>query len=93
MEIVSRVFPSYNCQSSLKPLWPEGKWHHQIRRKEDADWWAVCERYSLLANDKKQMIAGELDRSVREIERKISVSGLASTTASLYTLCFANITV
>lgn len=34
----------------------------------------VCERYSLLPNDKKQMIAGELDRSVREIERKISVS-------------------
>ncbi|CAL8574327.1 pre-mRNA-splicing factor rse1 [Xanthoria parietina] len=32
----------------------------------------LCERYSLLANDKKQMIAGELDRSVREIERKIS---------------------
>ena len=35
---------------------------------------AVCERYPLLPNDKKQMIAGELDRSVREIERKISVS-------------------
>ena len=35
---------------------------------------AVCERYALLPNDKKQMIAGELDRSVREIERKISVS-------------------
>ncbi len=34
----------------------------------------VCERYSLLSNEKKQMIAGELDRSVREIERKISVS-------------------
>lgn len=34
----------------------------------------VCERYTLLPNDKKQMIAGELDRSVREIERKISVS-------------------
>ena len=33
----------------------------------------LCERFSLLANDKKQMIAGELDRSVREIERKISV--------------------
>ncbi|KAL8927267.1 MAG: hypothetical protein Q9208_002443 [Pyrenodesmia sp. 3 TL-2023] len=32
----------------------------------------LCERYSLLSNDKKQMIAGELDRSVREIERKIS---------------------
>jgi len=32
----------------------------------------LCERYNLLANDKKQMIAGELDRSVREIERKIS---------------------
>ena len=28
----------------------------------------------LLSNDKKQMIAGELDREVREIERKISVS-------------------
>jgi len=34
----------------------------------------VCERYALLPNDKKQMIAGELDRSVREIERKISVN-------------------
>lgn len=29
----------------------------------------------MLPNDKKAMIAGELDRSVREIERKISVSG------------------
>jgi splicing factor 3B subunit 3 len=34
----------------------------------------LCERYTLLPNEKKQMIAGELDRSVREIERKISVS-------------------
>lgn len=34
----------------------------------------LCERFSLLPNDKKQMIAGELDRSVREIERKLSVS-------------------
>lgn len=34
----------------------------------------LCERYLLLANDKKQIIAGELDCSVREIERKISVS-------------------
>lgn len=33
----------------------------------------LCERFSLLPNDKKQTIAGELDRSVREIERKISV--------------------
>jgi len=33
----------------------------------------LCERYTLLPADKKQMIAGELDRSVREIERKISV--------------------
>lgn len=32
----------------------------------------LCERYTLLPSDKKQMIAGELDRSVREIERKIS---------------------
>ncbi|MCJ1340592.1 pre-mRNA-splicing factor rse1, partial [Bachmanniomyces sp. S44760] len=32
----------------------------------------LCERYALLPNDKKQMIAGELDRSVREIERKVS---------------------
>ena len=32
----------------------------------------LCERYALLPNDKKQMIAAELDRSVREIERKIS---------------------
>lgn len=36
----------------------------------------LCERYTLLPNDKKQMIAGELDRSVREIERKISVRNL-----------------
>lgn len=34
----------------------------------------LCERYTLLPLDKKMMIAGELDRSVREIERKISVS-------------------
>ena len=39
---------------------------------------AVCERYSLLPNDKKQMIAGELDRSVREIERKIAVCSVAN---------------
>ncbi|KAL1961706.1 hypothetical protein VTN77DRAFT_1310 [Rasamsonia byssochlamydoides] len=32
----------------------------------------LCETYFLLPNDKKQMIAGELDRTVREIERKIS---------------------
>lgn len=34
----------------------------------------LCETYLLLPSDKKEMIAGELDRSVREIERKISVS-------------------
>lgn len=34
----------------------------------------LCEMYFLLPNDTKMMIAGELDRSVREIERKISVS-------------------
>lgn len=34
----------------------------------------LCEMYLLLPNDTKMMIAGELDRSVREIERKISVS-------------------
>lgn len=32
----------------------------------------LCERYNLLTQEKKAMIAGELDRSVREIERKIS---------------------
>ncbi|CAG8271400.1 unnamed protein product [Penicillium salamii] len=32
----------------------------------------LCEMYLLLPNDTKMMIAGELDRSVREIERKIS---------------------
>ncbi|KAJ4252006.1 pre-mRNA-splicing factor rse1 [Fusarium torreyae] len=32
----------------------------------------LCERFRLLPTDKKQQIAGELDRSVREIERKIS---------------------
>lgn len=36
----------------------------------------LCEMYFLLPNDAKMMIAGELDRSVREIERKISVSAL-----------------
>lgn len=36
----------------------------------------LCERYSLLPNDKKLMIAGELDRSVREVERKLSVSSI-----------------
>lgn len=34
----------------------------------------LCERFALLPTDKKLMIAGELDRSVREIERKLSVS-------------------
>jgi splicing factor 3B subunit 3 len=34
----------------------------------------LCEMYFLLPNDTKMMIAAELDRSVREIERKISVS-------------------
>lgn len=33
----------------------------------------LCETYLLLPSDKKQMIAGELDRSVREVERKIQV--------------------
>lgn len=33
----------------------------------------LCETYFLLPNDTKLTIAGELDRSVREIERKISV--------------------
>lgn len=32
----------------------------------------LCERFNLLPNGKKLMIAGELDRSVREIERKLS---------------------
>lgn len=34
----------------------------------------LCERYRFLPSDKKQAIASELDRSVREVERKISVS-------------------
>lgn len=34
----------------------------------------LCEMYFLLPNDAKMRIASELDRSVREIERKISVS-------------------
>ena len=33
----------------------------------------LCEMFFLLPSDKKQLIAGELDRSVREVERKISV--------------------
>ena len=32
----------------------------------------LCERFTLLPNDKKQIIAGELDRSIREIEKKVS---------------------
>ena len=32
----------------------------------------LCERFALLPADKKVMIAAELDRSVREIERKVS---------------------
>jgi splicing factor 3B subunit 3 len=43
----------------------------------------LCERYRLLTNDKKQRIAGELDRSVREIERKISVRHVISLMKSL----------
>lgn len=31
----------------------------------------LCERFSVLSTDKKAMIAGELDRSVREMERKV----------------------
>jgi splicing factor 3B subunit 3 len=38
----------------------------------------LCETFFLLPNDKKLMIAGELDRTVREIERKISVSTVPS---------------
>lgn len=34
----------------------------------------LCERYSRLGRDVKERIAAELDRSVREVERKISVS-------------------
>lgn len=33
----------------------------------------LCERYRLLPAGKKQQIANELDRSVRDIERKVSV--------------------
>jgi len=32
----------------------------------------LCERFSLLSADKKATVAGELDRTVREVERKIS---------------------
>lgn len=32
----------------------------------------MCETYFLLAHDKKELIAGQMDRSVREVERKIS---------------------
>lgn len=32
----------------------------------------LCERYVMLSRDTKERIAGELDRSVREVERKIS---------------------
>jgi hypothetical protein len=33
----------------------------------------LCERYRLLPSDKKQRIAAELDRKVKEVEKKISV--------------------
>lgn len=33
----------------------------------------LCERFSQLPREKKEMIAGQLDRSVREVERRISV--------------------
>lgn len=45
----------------------------------------LCERYSLLPTDKKLMIAGELDRSVREVERKLSVS--STLFANILPLC------
>ncbi|KAL1861595.1 hypothetical protein VTK73DRAFT_7003 [Phialemonium thermophilum] len=32
----------------------------------------LCERFRLLPRDRKEIIAGELDRTVREVERKIS---------------------
>lgn len=32
----------------------------------------LCERFPLLPRDRQQMIAAELDRSVREVERKVS---------------------
>lgn len=38
----------------------------------------LCERFTLLPTDKKQSIASELDRSVKEVERKISVSFTAN---------------
>lgn len=34
----------------------------------------LCERFSLLGHESKQRVAGELDRSVREVERKVAVS-------------------
>ncbi|OAA62796.1 Cleavage/polyadenylation specificity factor, A subunit [Niveomyces insectorum RCEF 264] len=44
----------------------------------------VCERFRLLPNEKKQAIAGELDRSVREIERKLSDSRSSIHRSSLF---------
>ncbi|KAG8409878.1 pre-mRNA-splicing factor rse1 [Metarhizium acridum] len=46
-------------------------YHVPVKGVIDGD---LCERFSLLSREKKQMIAGELDRSVREVERRISVS-------------------
>ena len=34
----------------------------------------LCERFNLLSNDQKMVVAAEVERSVREIERKLSVS-------------------
>ncbi|EFY91989.1 Pre-mRNA-splicing factor rse-1 [Metarhizium acridum CQMa 102] len=44
-------------------------YHVPVKGVIDGD---LCERFSLLSREKKQMIAGELDRSVREVERRIS---------------------
>ena len=88
MEIVSGPLPYYEFLWSFTPFCDLlVKSQDPSRTEAYTDFLAVCERYSLLANDKKQMIAGELDRSVREIERKISVSVLRYTISFQYVLC------
>ena len=60
-----------DCTQPFFPAWQTERMKENPISNRFA--YLVCERYTLLPNDKKAMIAGELDRSVREIERKISV--------------------
>ena len=60
-------------------------YHVPVKGVIDGD---LCERYRLLPNDKKQAIASELDHSVREVERKISVRHLLFTFSPLWLVLY-----